>query len=95
MKRTLSGVVCQRSAAKATSRSLIWRAASEAAMPLRSVPEEAAVAEVLGTLPVEVAVTRIRSTSTWNSSASTCATLVCRPWPISVPPWLSWSEPSV
>ena len=45
-------------------------------MPLRSEPEEAAVAEVFGTLPVVVAVILIRSRSTWNSSASTCATLV-------------------
>ena len=55
-------------------------------MPLRSLPEEAAVAEVLGTLPVVVAVILTRAMSTWNSSATTCATLVLRPWPISVPP---------
>ena len=36
-------------------------------MPLRSVPEEAAVAEVLGTLPVVVAVIFTRSMSTWNA----------------------------
>ncbi len=44
------------SAAKATRRSFSWRAASWAAMPLRSEPEEAAVAEVFGTLAVVVAV---------------------------------------
>ena len=45
-------------------------------MPLRSEPEEAAVAEVFGTLPVVVAVIFTRSISTWNASATTCATLV-------------------
>ncbi|MNU11853.1 hypothetical protein D3C72_2600310 [compost metagenome] len=55
-------------------------------MPFRSVPEEAAVAEVFGTLPVVVAVILTRSTSTWKHSAMTWATLVFRPWPISVPP---------
>jgi len=45
-------------------------------MPLRSVPEEAAVAEVFGTLPVVVAVILTRLISTWNVSAMTCATLV-------------------
>ena len=45
-------------------------------MPLRSEPEDAAVAEVFGTLPVVVAVIRTWSTSTWNSSATTWATLV-------------------
>ncbi len=35
-------------------------------MPLRSVPEEAAVAEVFGTLAVDVAVILIRSRSTWK-----------------------------
>ena len=76
-------------------RALIACAALRAAMPLRSVPEEAAVAEVLGTLPVVVAVILTRAMSTWNSSATTCATLVLRPCPISVPPWFSAIEPSV
>ncbi|MNV83505.1 hypothetical protein D3C71_1773170 [compost metagenome] len=75
-KLTLSGVVCQRSQAKLTSRSLIWRAASKAAMPFKSEPEEAAVADVFGTLPVVVAVIRTRSRSTWKLSAITCATLM-------------------
>jgi len=42
-------------AANAAMRRLIASAASFAAMPLRSEPAEAAVAEVFGTLPVEVA----------------------------------------
>ena len=64
-------------------------------MPLRSDPEEAAVAEVFGTLAVVVAVIFTRSTSIWNSSATTWATLVKRPCPISVPPWLRCTEPSL
>ena len=44
-------------------------------MPLRSEPDDAAVAEVLGTLPVVVAVIFTWSRSIWNSSATTCATL--------------------
>ena len=52
------------------------RAAACAAMPLRSEPEDAAVAEVFGTLPVVVAVIRTWPMSTWNSSATTWATLV-------------------
>ena len=52
------------------------RAAFCAAMPLRSEPDEAAVAEVFGTLPVVVAVIFTRSRSIWNSSATTCATLM-------------------
>ena len=71
------------------------RAAACAAMPLRSAPDDAAVAEVFGTLPVVVAVIRTRSMSTWNSSATTCATLTYSPCPISVPPWFRWMLPSV
>ncbi len=66
-----------------------------AALPFRSAPLEAAVGEVLGTLSVLVAVIWMRSISTWNTSATTCATLVFRPWPISVPPWFRWMLPSV
>ena len=51
-------------------------AAALAAMPLRSAPEDAAVAEVLGTLPVVVAVMRTSEAAMPNSSATTCATLV-------------------
>ncbi|MCY1427132.1 hypothetical protein D9M71_429650 [compost metagenome] len=64
-------------------------------MPFRSLPLEAAVGEVLGTLSVRVAVMLTCSSGTWNSSATTCATLMFRPWPISVPPWFSWMLPSV
>jgi hypothetical protein len=71
------------------------RAANWAARPLRSVPLDAAVAEALGTLPVSVAVMRTRSKGTPSSSATTCMILVCRPWPISVPPWLICTLPSV
>ena len=63
-------------------------------MPFRSEPEDAAVAEVFGTRAVSVAETLTRATSTSNSRATTCATLVNSPWPISVPPWFSSSEPS-
>ena len=55
------GHVPSSAAAKSTSRSLIAAAASCAAMPLRSEPEEAAVGEVFGTLPVVVAVIFTRS----------------------------------
>ncbi len=71
------------------------RQALRAAMPLRSLPEEAAVGDVFGTLPVCVAVIFTRSRSTWNYSATTCATLMLSPCPISVPPWFSAIEPSV
>ena len=77
-----------------TSRALICRAASTAAMPLRSAPTEPAVGEALGTLSVAVAVIRTRARSRPSSLATTCATLVWTPWPISVPPWLRWTEPS-
>ena len=60
-----------------------------------SVPDDAAVADVFGTLLVSDAVTRMRSTSIASSSATTCATLVNRPCPISVPPWFSRTVPSV
>ena len=45
-------------------------------MPFRSVPDEAAVADVFGTLPVVVAVIFTLLISTWKASATTCATLV-------------------
>jgi hypothetical protein len=47
-------------AANAARRSRIWRAASCAALPFRSAPVDAAVAEVLATLVVSVAVARTR-----------------------------------
>ena len=44
---------------------------------------------------VEVAARRIWPMSTWNVSATTCATLMNKPWPISVPPGLKSTLPSV
>ena len=76
-------------------RSLIVAAARFAAMPFRSDPEDAAVGVVLGTMSVFVAVILTLSKSMPNSSATTCATLVWRPCPISVPPWFTSTEPSV
>jgi hypothetical protein len=64
-------------------------------LPFRSLPVLAAVAEVLATLCVSVAVQRTASNGTPSSCATTCATLVFRPWPISVPPWFTSTEPSV
>ena len=52
------------------------------------------MAEVLATFCVSVAVTRTRAYATPSSCATTCATLVLMPWPISVPPWLTRIEPS-
>ncbi|MNZ97741.1 hypothetical protein D3C78_1169960 [compost metagenome] len=66
-----------------------------AALPFRSAPLDAAVGEVLGTLSVLVAVIWMRLKSTWKICATTWATLVFRPWPISVPPWFRWMLPSV
>ncbi len=53
------------------------------------------MADVLATLLVSVAVTRTRPKATPSSCATTCATLVFRPWPISVPPWFTRMEPSL
>jgi len=64
------------------------------AMPLRSDPDEAAVAEVLGTLAVSVAVMRTRSSGMPNRAAATCATFWNSPCPISVPPWFSATDPA-
>ena len=69
-----SSATFQVSLAKRLSRALISRAACCTAMPLRSVPADAAVAEVFGTLSVEVAVMCTRSSPMPNSSAATCAT---------------------
>ena len=60
-------------------RVLISRAARMAAIPFRSVPDDAAVADVFGTLPVVVADIRTLSKSIWNSCATICATLVFNP----------------
>ena len=48
---------------------------------------DAAVADVFGTFAVVVGVILTQSRSTPNSSATTCATLMNSPCPISVPPW--------
>ena len=93
-KRTSPAATPQRSLANSTSLALMRSAASSAALPLRSLPVDAAVAEVLATFWVSVAVTRTASKSTPSVCATTWATLVCRPWPISVPPWLTSTEPS-
>ena len=45
-------------------------------MPLRSVPHDAAVAEVFGTLSVLVGITRTLSSEIPNSFAATIAMLV-------------------
>jgi hypothetical protein len=63
-------------AAKSTMRLLMAVAAIFAAMPLRSEPDDAAVGDVLGTLPVVVAVMRTRSAEMPNTSATTCAILI-------------------
>ena len=77
-------------AAKSINLSLIIRAAACAALPLMSVPLDAAVADVFGTFPVLVAVIRTRSWSIPNSDATICMIFVCSPCPISVPPWFNF-----
>ena len=74
-KRTSPGETPKCSAATPVIRSLIRLAASSAAMPLRSEPDDAAVAEVLGTLSVEAGEILIRSRSIWNASETTWAIL--------------------
>ena len=64
------------------------------AIPFRSDPDDAAVADVLGTLAVSVAVIRTASIGTPNRLAATCATFWNSPCPISVPPWFRWIDPS-
>ena len=75
-------------------RSRMVMAARHAAMPFKSVPEDAAVAEVLGTLPVLVGVVRICSRLSPKTDAVICLTLVNSPCPISVPPWFNITDPS-
>lgn len=53
------------------------------------------MAEVFGTLSVRVGARRIAASGTPSAVAATCRILVCRPWPISVPPWLISTEPSL
>ena len=71
------------------------RAANCAARPFKSVPALAAVALALGILLVSLAVARMSAYGMPNSCATICATLVCKPCPISVPPWLICTLPSV
>ncbi|MNT65896.1 hypothetical protein D3C72_2039170 [compost metagenome] len=52
------------------------------------------MADVFATLLVSVAVARTLSRSRPSSCATTCMTLVLMPCPISVPPWLTSTEPS-
>ena len=82
-------------AATTASRSRIWSHAFLIAPPLMSAPELAAVAEVLGTLSVRVGASRTKSSGTPSAVAATWIILVCRPWPISAPPWLISTEPSL
>src|SRR5208337_1572686 len=81
--------------AELAGRPRIWSQAFLIAPPLRSEPELAAVAEVFGTLSVRVGASRTRCIGTPSAVAATWIILVCRPWPISVPPWLISTEPSL
>ena len=82
-------------AATCSSRSLICSQAFLTAPPLRSAPELAAVAEVLGTLSVRVGASRTLASGIPKVVAATWSIFVCSPWPISVPPWLMRTEPSL
>ncbi len=62
--RTSSGCTCSRIAAISASRTLICSQAFFTAPPLRSAPELAAVAEVLGTLSVRVGASRTADSGT-------------------------------
>ena len=63
-------------------------------MPLRSVPADAAVGDVLLFFSVDVGMTRTRSSGKPNSSATSWRIFVFRPWPISVPPVETCTVPS-
>ena len=93
--RTSSGCTPSRPAATSASRARICSQAFFTAPPLRSAPELAAVADVLGTLSVRVGASRTAESGTPSAVAATCSIFVCRPWPISVPPWLISTEPSL
>ena len=94
-KRTVSTGTANFSAASAASRLFsVWQAAC-AALPFRSAPDDAAVADVFGTLLVSVLLVRTWEMSICNSLATTWATLVYKPWPISMPPWFTITLPSV
>ena len=75
-KRIRDFAILQCFAAKSAMRPLIVALAALAAIPFRSVPDEAAVGDVLGTLPVVVAVMCTLSAAMPNSSATTCAILM-------------------
>ena len=94
-KRTALALQPSRPATNCASRSRTCNAANSAARPFRSVPAEAAVALALGTLSVSLALTLTRVGVRPKTPATMSATLVCRPWPISVPPWLTSTLPSV
>ena len=64
------------------------------AAPLRSAPDEAAVAEVLGTLSVLVGIMRMDTAGRPSSLIATPRIFVCSPCPISVPPWFTCTVPS-
>ena len=55
----------------------------------------AAVAEVFGTLSVRVGIMRTDASGTPSASAAIWRILVCSPCPISVPPWLTCTLPSL
>ena len=94
-KRTSAGWMSSIRAATSASRSRIWSQAFLIAPPFRSAPELAAVAEVFGTLSVRVGASRTYDSGTPSAVAATWIILVCRPCPISVPPWLINTEPSL
>ena len=82
-------------AATSASRPRISSHAMRVAAPFRSAPELAAVAEVLGTLSVRVGAIRMNDNGTPSALAAIWATLVCSPCPISVPPWVTSTDPSL
>ncbi len=90
-----SGRPFNKEAATGASRASRVSQAALTAWPFKSEPLLAAVAEVLGTLSVLVVITRRRETFTPSERAATPSILVCRPCPISVPPWFTWMLPSV
>ena len=53
------------------------------------------MADVFGTLSVRVGASRTVESGTPSAVAATWSIFVCSPWPISVPPWLISTEPSL
>src|ERR1022692_2300271 len=76
---TSSGVTPNSLAATPAIRSRIAMAATCAALPFRSLPDDAAVGDVFGTFAVLVAVIFTRSMDSPNSVATTRATFIYRP----------------